>query len=425
MSEDIQGTVSGENINEKSTEDKDYGNHQAAVDDRQSEKEAEKSIKENQEGIPQEGQEALEEGCEACSKETETAEDAQKDACQEKGDSKEIPSQINDSGPQSAYSYTPPKSTSGGDQDDGQKKKKRSLGIGILAVIIAIALAVTSIGGGLSVIAVNGVIWILDAAKNMAEIKLESNSGGDSGQPSTGELPVMNIIKNDNPIKIDLNVQEGPTGYPEDMTIPQVVERVSDTVVEIITTKVVNDIFYGQHTVQSGAGSGVIITTDGYIVTNYHVIDGARTATVRLTNGSEFAASYVFGDAEKDLAIIKIDATGLTRAVMGSSKALVVGQDVIAIGNPLGTLGGTVTDGIISALDRNIIVDGHEMTLMQTNAAINPGNSGGGLFNRAGELVGIVNAKQVDTGIEGLGFAIPIDVVLSFIEGVTNTADSQ
>ena len=102
---------------------------------------------------------------------------------------------------------------------------------------------------------------------------------------------------------------------------------------------------------------------------------------------------------------------------MGSSEKLVVGQDVIAIGNPLGSLGGTVTDGIISALDRTVVIDGNRMTLMQTNAAINPGNSGGGLFDRAGQLIGIVNAKQADTGIEGLGFAIPIDVV---VDSVTN-----
>ena len=115
-------------------------------------------------------------------------------------------------------------------------------------------------------------------------------------------------------------------------------------------------------------------------------------------------------DAEKDVALIKINASGLRAATLGSSRDVSVGQQVVAIGNPLGTLGGTVTDGIISALDRTIIIDGHSMTLLQTNAAINPGNSGGGLFNHSGELIGIVNAKQAETGVEGLGFAIPIDI---------------
>ena len=159
-----------------------------------------------------------------------------------------------------------------------------------------------------------------------------------------------------------------------------------------------------------GAGSGVIISENGYIITNHHVIEGAGAITVRLTNGCEYAAGVVGSDPDGDIALIKIDATDLCAATIGSSKSVVVGQQVLAIGNPLGTLGGTVTDGIISALDRKIPIDGVEMTLLQTNAAINPGNSGGGLFNRSGELIGIVNAKRAETGVEGLGFAIPVDI---------------
>ena len=225
----------------------------------------------------------------------------------------------------------------------------------------------------------------------------------------------MDVIKNDG--SININEQVGSTGFGGDLSIAEVVEQVADTVVEITTTNVVTDRFYGQY-VTSGAGSGVIISENGYIITNHHVIDGARSITVRLTDGSEFAATLIGSNADKDIALLKISATGLRAAVLGSSEALVVGQEVVAIGNPLGSLGGTVTDGIISALDRTVVIDGHRMTLMQTNAAINPGNSGGGLFNRAGELIGIVNAKQADTGIEGLGFAIPIDVAWETVETI-------
>ena len=155
----------------------------------------------------------------------------------------------------------------------------------------------------------------------------------------------------------------------------------------------------------------------GIIVTNYHVIEGARTVTVRLTDGSEYAASLIGYDSPSDLAVIKINAQGkeLTVASLGCSADLEVGEDVVALGNPVGSLGGTLTTGIISAKDRVIEVDGNEMVLLQTNAAINPGNSGGGLFNMAGQLIGVVNAKISQTGIEGLGFAIPIDVAHTVI----------
>jgi serine protease Do len=141
---------------------------------------------------------------------------------------------------------------------------------------------------------------------------------------------------------------------------------------------------------------------------------------VTLNNGDVYAASLIATDSKTDLAVIKIETTGLTAAILGDSDALVVGEDAIAIGNPLGELGGTVTNGIISALDREVTVEGQKMNLLQTNAAINPGNSGGGLFNAKGELIGIVSAKSSGTDIEGLGFAIPVndvkEVVVQLIE---------
>ncbi|MFA6948750.1 MAG: trypsin-like peptidase domain-containing protein, partial [Eubacteriales bacterium] len=145
-----------------------------------------------------------------------------------------------------------------------------------------------------------------------------------------------------------------------------------------------------------------------------HVVTGASTVTVKLADGTSYQAAIVGEDSQTDIAVLKIEAkTALTAAVIGDSESLIVGQTAIAIGNPLGSLGGTATSGIISALDREVTIDNQNYNLLQTNAAINPGNSGGGLFNINGELIGIVNAKSSGssstTTIEGLGFAIPIN----------------
>ena len=192
----------------------------------------------------------------------------------------------------------------------------------------------------------------------------------------------------------------------------EVVASVKASVVEITTTAVSN---YGA--VTAGAGSGVIIHADGIIVTNNHVIEGAERIYVRLTNGNTYEATVRGTDEDGDIAVIKIDPREtLTVAKLGYSGALVEGEEVIAIGNPLGELGGTVTDGIISQVEREVQMEGVTMTLLQTNAAINSGNSGGGLFNMAGELIGVVNAKYAATGVEGLGFAIPIDTAVISVE---------
>lgn len=182
----------------------------------------------------------------------------------------------------------------------------------------------------------------------------------------------------------------------------------ANSVVEITTETVTTDSWMQQY-VTNGAGSGVIISQDGYIVTNNHVIDEANKITVRLKNGTTYSASLIGSDSKTDVALLKINATGVTPAVLGDSDALMAGDTAIAIGNPLGQLGGTVTEGIISALDRELVIDGKTMNLLQTDAAINPGNSGGGLFNDRGELIGIVVAKSSGSDVEGLGFAIPIN----------------
>ncbi len=201
------------------------------------------------------------------------------------------------------------------------------------------------------------------------------------------------------------------------MSVKQVADATANSVVEIQTESVSTNPFFPQ-AVTSGAGSGVILSKDGYIVTNNHVIEGASKVTVKTKDGKSYNADFVGTDKTTDLAVIKIKAENLTPAVLGKSADLEVGDVAIAIGNPLGELGGTVTSGIISALDREINVDNQSMHLLQTSAAINPGNSGGGLFNDHGELVGIVNAKSGGENIEGLGFAIPIDHAKTVIKNL-------
>lgn len=199
-------------------------------------------------------------------------------------------------------------------------------------------------------------------------------------------------------------------------TTSEIVKKTADSVVEIATESVVTGGFAQQY-VQQGAGSGVIISEDGYIITNHHVIEGAENITVTLRDGTtSYKAKIIGSDEDNDIALLKIDATGLSAATMGNSSDLAVGDYVVAIGNPLGQLGGTVTDGIISALARQVTVEGKSMTLLQHNAQISPGNSGGGLFNSNGELIGIVNAKDSATEVEGIAFAIPINNVLDIID---------
>ena len=208
----------------------------------------------------------------------------------------------------------------------------------------------------------------------------------------------------------DLSKLSLSDGTGSAMTVSDIVNKNADAVVEILVSGTTQD-YFGMMQVTEGAGSGVIVTEDGYIVTNYHVIQGANKVQVTLHNGETYPAVIVGGVDENDIAVIKINANGLKVAQFGDSSTVKVGDTAVAIGNPLGQLGGTATSGIISALDRTLTIENRTITLMQTDAAINGGNSGGGLFNDKGELIGIVDAKSSGVGIEGLAFAIPINTV--------------
>lgn len=189
-----------------------------------------------------------------------------------------------------------------------------------------------------------------------------------------------------------------------------------------ITVDIVSTNVFGQTVTGAAAGSGFVITEDGYILTNYHVIDGANSIKVTFDNGKEYTATYVGGEEKSDIAVIKVDATGLTPVVIGKSSDMLVGEQVTTIGNPLGELTFSESTGIISALDRSITMsDGRQMNMIQTDCAINSGNSGGPLFNSHGEVIGIVSAKyssgsnSSSASVEGLGFAIPMDDVASMV----------
>ncbi|MBQ7671381.1 MAG: trypsin-like peptidase domain-containing protein [Clostridia bacterium] len=202
--------------------------------------------------------------------------------------------------------------------------------------------------------------------------------------------------------------------------VATVAATVADSVVEITTERVTTSYYYGQY-ITKGAGSGVIISDNGYIITNQHVVaddndNVADKIVVRLHSGEEYEAKVIGRDEDADIAVIKIEATGLSAAVWGSSDDLVAGEQIVVVGNPLGKLGGSIATGVIGALSREITIDGIKMNLIQLDAHINPGNSGGGVFNLKGELVGIVNAKSSGEMVEGLGFAIPEKDALSAAE---------
>ena len=214
-----------------------------------------------------------------------------------------------------------------------------------------------------------------------------------------------------------------------ELTISEIVKKNEDSVVEIVVSGTSQGI-WGQLELTQGAGSGVIVKENGYIATNYHVIEGANKVEVTLHNGDTYNANIVGSDSMNDIAVIKIDAKDLVPATIGDSSKLSVGDLAVAIGNPLGQLGGTATAGVISALDRNLTIEGTPLTLIQTDAAINGGNSGGGLFDARGELIGIVESKASAVGVEGLAFALPINAVSGVINdliengGTDKTAES-
>lgn len=201
--------------------------------------------------------------------------------------------------------------------------------------------------------------------------------------------------------------------------VVQAVKNVGPAVVGITNKAYMRDFYNQKILVEKGVGSGVIFSSDGYIVTNYHVVEGAHNLTVSFMDGRTLDGKLVGSDPATDLAVVKVDATNLPAAPFGDSDSLLVGEPAIAIGNPLGLeFRGTVTVGVISALNRTIEIGDRKFRLIQTDASINPGNSGGALVNADGYVVGINSVKIAATGIQGMGFAIPINSVRPILQSL-------
>lgn len=292
-------------------------------------------------------------------------------------------------------SYSSPPSPPPSYQPQPPARERRKGGKGWIAGVLAACMVVSVAGGALGAYGMNYL------SRKEGTIFYQAVGSGNSETA----LPAPDAT------------QAGYTGGV--LSVSEIAALAAPSVVEIRTEKVSTSNFLGQY-VQTGAGSGVILSADGTIVTNDHVVEGATRITVTTVDGTEYEATLLGTDSKTDVAVLKVEATGLTPVILGDSDALTVGEYTMVIGNPLGQLGGTVTDGIISALSRDVTINGETMNLLQTNAAINPGNSGGGMFNEKGELVGIVNAKSGNTdgstSIEGLGFAIPVNTVKKSVE---------
>ena len=200
-----------------------------------------------------------------------------------------------------------------------------------------------------------------------------------------------------------------------------VIKGIMDSVVCIKTEVTVNT-FYGPMSA-GGAGSGVIISENGYIVTCAHVIKDASKIEVQDSADNTYEATLIASSDKMDLALLKIDADGLTPAVLGDSDTYSAGDQIYVVGNPLGNFVLSVSQGIISGVDRQADIEGNIMNLTQVDAAVNPGNSGGGLFDSQGRLIGIVNAKNTGIDVEGMGFAIPIDTVREVLDMMLQRTD--
>ena len=266
--------------------------------------------------------------------------------------------------------------------------KKNRMGLKITALALCCALLGGAVGGG--------VVWGV------------TRSGGSSTEMNVSSRPAT---------QVSINTVDGQTP----MSDAEVYAANVNSVVSINVTGTSGTNFFGQPVQTASAGSGFVLTKDGYIVTNYHVVKDADTVKVTMYNGDEYDAKYVGGDEDYDIAVIKVEAADLQPVTLGNSDNLNVGDHVLAVGNPLGELTFSMSGGMVSCVNRAINVDGTPFNMIQTDASINPGNSGGPLFNRYGEVVGIVSAKYSSTGnesVEGLGFAIPINDVLAMIQDI-------
>lgn len=273
--------------------------------------------------------------------------------------------------------------------------KKKHKGAKVAALCLVFALVGGMVGGAGVLAATGGV------------------SGGGSTTLYEGVLRL--------PTAVSVSQVDGKTKLTADQIYDQFVGSTVGITTEVVTTN-----YFGQPVSAAAAGSGFVITQDGYILTNYHVIKDANSIKVAFVDGTTYDAKLVGGEEENDIAVLKIEATGLTPVILGNSDGIKVGEEVVAIGNPLGELTFSMTKGIVSAKDRSITMSsGEVMNMIQTDTAINNGNSGGPLFDMYGQVIGITSAKLSNSGgssseatIEGLGFAIPMNDIVSMVKDI-------
>ena len=301
------------------------------------------------------------------------------------------------------------------DQDHNSNKKKNGIGGRMIALLVAVAL-VASIGGSALTAVINNISRKNEeanakAAETMSSQTVESAQDTQSENTDSAQSGYT-IEKSQLPTSLSSN-DTGKSLTPKEVYAMNVNACVG------IATQITTNV-WGQVASASASGSGFILTSDGYVVTNNHVVEGATSVTVKLYNGEEYDAEIVGTDEMNDVALLKIDATGLQAVTIGDSDQIEVGEEVIAIGNPLGELTFTMTAGVVSALDREINTDGKPINMLQTDVAINSGNSGGPLFDMNGNVIGITSAKYSGStssgaSIEGISFAIPINDALRVI----------
>ena len=271
--------------------------------------------------------------------------------------------------------------------DAGKKAKKNRGG----AKIVALALSCALLGGAAGA----GVMWGVSGSGNETSVNVSNRTA----------------------TAVALKTVDGKTAMSDE----EIYAANVNSVVSINTTGTSGTNIFGQSVETASAGSGFVLTSDGYIVTNHHVIADANAVKVTLYNGDTYDATVIGSDEDYDIAVLKIAATGLQTVTLGDSDTLNVGAHVLAIGNPLGELTFSMSGGMVSSVNRAINVDGTPFNMIQTDTSINPGNSGGPLFNEYGEVVGIVSAKYSSyssESVEGLGFAIPMNDVLAMIQDI-------
>ena len=297
------------------------------------------------------------------------------------------------------------------------KKERRPMSRGaklatkIVAGVLCCALVSAASVGGFAALINNGVIQVNNAGSGDATFTINKLINSDENNPTTtvsGDMTQQEVAAKVLPSVVCIqNYQQA--SFQQGLSMQGWGNNQNSTQQETRDSEVS----------PTSEGSGIIATSDGYIITNAHVVDGADSLKVITSDGKTYEAELIGSDSMTDLAVIKVDAEGLTAAEFGSSSDLVVADPVIAIGNP-GGLQSSVTVGYVSALDRPVTSSdtGYTMNCIQTDAAINPGNSGGALVNMYGQVIGINSSKIVATGYEGLGFAIPIDDALPIIRNL-------